>query len=421
MKYSAFKILSRMARKIRTISLPFLQSFLTCLGRFPFTKEKVKVEMEKRVWVFDIHSITSFPFHIVSSLVFLWLVVMLIGYITLWMNSSPQQPSTDILSLNCSFDGENTSNMTCTNAKMTFEEVNRTITFVVFFLMYLLNHTAQSLNMMCRGNLIAKFLTEWEEIAKEAGFKRTRGIILQMVVEVVYTCAMFAFVFYLEFGETDQENFSTTEKRTISAHFVRDTIKSVIIITLQPFSANFEKAAENKLANALSTMFMFYVYVSFKSVIFFYIYLCSSLSHMFKRWNKKAKRLFNEEHKQKGQLHQLADQHLKLVHLVQNMDSAFGLIITTYITSLVGIVIFTIHYFVSYLATLSTMSLWLFVVILAPSSVTLLNVALVASNVQREAMKGFESLRGATLKRHKQAEEREVLEALLVSFQVYYI
>ena len=101
------------------------------------------------------------------------------------------------------------------------------------------------------------------------------------------------------------------------------------------------------------------------------------------------------------------------------MDSAFGLIITTYISSLVGIVIFTIHYFVSYLATLSTMSLWLFVVILAPSSVTLLNVALVASNVEREAMKGFESLRGATLKRDKQAEEREMLEALLISFQVY--
>ena len=411
-----------MARKIRTISLPFLQSFLTCLGRFPFTKEKVKVEMEKRVWVFDIHSITSFPFHIVSSLVFVWLMVMITGYITLWIKSSPQQPSTDVLSLNCSFDSEKDSNnKTCTNARMTFEEVNRTITFVVFFLMYLLNHTAQSLNMMCRGNLIAKFLTEWEEIAKEVAFTRTRGIILQMVVEVVYTCAMFAFVFYLEFGESYQENLGTAEKTTVSAHFVRDTIKSVIIITLHPFSANFEKAAENNLANALSTMFMFYVYVSFKSVIFFYIYLCSSLSHMFKRWNKKAKRFFNEEHKQKGQLHQLADQHLKLVHLVQNMDSAFGLIITTYITSLVGIVIFTIHYFVSYLATLSTMSLWLFVVILAPSSVTLLNVALVASNVEREAMKGFESLRGATLKRHKQAEEREMLEALLISFQVYCI
>ena len=347
-------------------------------------------------------------------------MVMITGYITLWIKSSPQQPSTDVLSLNCSFDSEKDSNnKTCTNARMTFEEVNRTITFVVFFLMYLLNHTAQSLNMMCRGNLIAKFLTEWEEIAKEVAFTRTRGIILQMVVEVVYTCAMFAFVFYLEFGESSQEILGTAEQTTISAHFVRDTIKSVIIITLQPFSANFEKAAENNLANALSTMFMFYVYVSFKSVIFFYIYLCSSLSHMFKRWNKKAKCFFNEEHEQKGQLLQLADQHLKLVHLVQNMDSAFGLTVTTYITSLVGIVIFTIHYFVSYLATLSTMSLWLFVVILAPSSVTLLNVTLVASNVHREAMKGFESLRGATLNRHKQAEEREVLEALLVSFQVF--
>ena len=103
-----------MAKKVRTLSLPFLQSFLNCMGRFPFTKEKKKVkeEVEESMWVFNICSIASFPFHIVSSLVFLWLVVMLMGYITLWVNSSPQQPRRDVLSVNCSFDNENASNMT---------------------------------------------------------------------------------------------------------------------------------------------------------------------------------------------------------------------------------------------------------------------------------------------------------------------
>ena len=112
---------------------------------------------------------------------------------------------------------------------------------------------------------------------------------------------------------------------------------------------------------------------------------------------------------------QLARQHFRLVQLVQNMDTAFGLIITTYFISLVGIVIFTIHFFVDYLVNSPTMSLWLFIVILAPSSITLLNVALVASNVQRDAMQGFESLRGSSLGTRR--EEKEVLEALLTSFQ----
>ena len=380
------------------------------MGRFPFTKEA-------GAWVYHVCSPASLPFHISSSLVLLWLGVMLTGYTTLWINSSPQQ--TSALSLNCSFEAipTNATNMPFTQTKVIFDQVNRTITFVVFFLMFILNHAAQSINVVCRGNLMAQFLTEWETTVKDLGFKKTRGILLRLALEGVYTCAMFGFVVYLEFED------EKAQKAATPTHFVRDTVKSVIIITLHPFSNDFETAIDNNFANAMSTLFMFYVYISFKSTVIFYTYVCASLSRMFKLWNERAKwclqkcgRIDQQQEKDEN-LADLARQHFRLVQLVQNMDTGFGLIITTYFISLVGIVIFTIHFFVSYLVSSPTMSFWLFIVILAPSSVSLLNVALAASNVQQEAMQGFESLRGATLEITRR-EEREVLEALLTSFQV---
>ena len=400
------------------------------MGRFPFSKRKSKVEEGDVLvtnWVFHLCSPASLPFHVSSCLVLTWLVVMIIGYTSLWINASPQQTETKALSLNCSVEDmpSNATNMpSCTQTKVIFDQVNQTITFVVFFLMFLLNHAAQSINVVFRGNLMAKFLTDWEANVNDVGIKKTRGPLLRLTLEVVYTCVMFGFVVYLEFEDGKQGSFDPTQKEATPTHFVRDTVKSVIIITLHPFSTDFKTAIENNFANAMSTLFMFYVYISFKSTIFFYTYLCAFLSQMFKHWNQRAKCCFQnfegthspqEKQEMDEKLLQLARQHFRLVQLVQNMDTAFGLIITTYFISLVGIVIFTIHFFVDYLVNSPTMSLWLFIVILAPSSITLLNVALVASNVQRDAMQGFESLRGSSLGTRR--EEKEVLEALLTSFQ----
>ena len=413
------KIWSKFGSKAKSISFPSLQSFLTCMGRFPFSKGKKEKE---DMWEYHMCSPASLPFHITSCLVLIWLGVMLTGYTKLWINASPQQ-QTDTLSLNCSFEGipTNATNLPLTQNRVIFDQVNRTITFVVFFLMFILNHAAQSINVVCRGNLMAQFLTEWEATVKDLGFKKTRGILLRLALEIVYTCAMFAFVVYLEFEDERQGNFDKTQKSATPTHFVRDTVKSVIIITLHPFSSDFESVIENNFANAMSTLFMFYVYISFKSTIIFYTYVCTTLSQMFKLWNERAKwclqrcgRIENQEKDEK--LPDLACHHFRLVQLVQNMDTGFGLIITTYFISLVGIVIFTIHFFVGYLVSSPTMSFWLFIVILAPSSISLLNVALAASNVQREAMQGFESLRGAALET-LDLEEKEVLESLLISFQ----
>ena len=412
------KIWSKFRRTSKSISFPSIQSFLACMGRFPFSRAK-KEEEEEGVWVYHMCSLASLPFHVSSGLVLIWLGVMLTGYTTLWIKASPQK--TNALSLNCSFEGlpTNATSMPCTQTKVIFDQVNRTITFVVFFLMFILNHAAQSINVVCRGDLMAQFLTEWEATVKDLGFKKTRDILLRLALEIIYTCAMFGFVVYLEFENEKQGNIDTTATPT---HFVRDTVKSVIIITLHPFSSDFESAIEDNFANAISTLFMFYVYISFKSTIVFYTYVCASLSQMFKLWNERAKCYFQKcariEQKQgkDEKLLELGRQHFRLVQLVQNMDTGFGLIITTYFISLVGIVIFTIHFFVSYLLSSPMMSFWLFIVILAPSSVSLLNVALAASNVQREAMQGFESLRGTTLET-LDLEEKGVLESLLISFR----
>ena len=100
------KLWLKFRRKTKFISFPSLQSFLTCMGRFPFSKKKSKVEEEEDVlvthWVFHLCSPASFPFHVSSCLVLTWLVVMIIGYTSLWINASPQQTETKALSLNCS-------------------------------------------------------------------------------------------------------------------------------------------------------------------------------------------------------------------------------------------------------------------------------------------------------------------------------
>ena len=55
---------------------------------------------------------------------------------------------------------------------------------------------------------MAQFLTEWETTVKDLGFKKTRGILLRLALEVVYTCAMFGFVVYLEFEDEKEGNYT---------------------------------------------------------------------------------------------------------------------------------------------------------------------------------------------------------------------
>ena len=403
--WSPGHLVARLHGWVTSSALHLLLTFLTCVGRFPFHRAGGGPGR----YTYTRCSLPSLPFYLSSATILLWLVLMVAGYTTLCTSASNSTTS-----LNCTLGQAGLSAALCTEAKFMVDIVNRTFVFIIFFDMFILNNTAQSVAVAWQGEELARLLTSWEEALARVGFATTTWMRARLVLEVASVCLIFTAVVYLEFAE--YHAFDGSQAEDEPTHFVRDTIKSVIIITLKPFVSSPGSAVESTLASATSTLFMFYVYASYKSTIFFYSYTCSTVSQCFKIWNQRARNLFLASGAETSSIRELSEQHFILVQLVHNINRVFGLIIATYFVSLVGIIIFTIYEIVLYLRSSAMMAMWLTVMILLPSSLTLLSVAVSASEVHQEAVHGSEQLRGVDLL-ERAGEEGRVLGVLLTSLQ----
>jgi hypothetical protein len=304
----------------------------------------------------------------------------------------------------------------CGQTKYLKDIVDKDIIFLIFFLTIIINNAAQSLNVLLRGREMAAFLTAWARGLREVGYATTCCIRLRLGAELLGTLLMLGLITHLEFAEVAFA-FDGAETEDVPTHFVRDTIKSMMIITLQPFMADPRNAVNSTLCNGFYLMLMFYIFSSYKFTIFFYTYCCNTISESFKIWNRRAKRFFHPDGGAKEDgvtVQQLASQHFTLVQLVHDADHVFGLIITTYFVSLVGIIIFTIYEIILY--SFGTMSLWLTVLIFLPSSLTLLTVAMAASEVAEAAAGGLEPVRAGWMEERGPAEDR-ALARLLAGLQ----
>ena len=219
---------------------------------------------------------------------------------------------------------------------------------------------------------MAAFLSDWNRGMKDMHFKITFKMILRILSENLGMIVVITLLVYLEFYEEEMDPPSS---------LVHDIVRSFILLTLKLFMDDPLSYGDRNMVKVVTLILMSYIYISYKVTIFLYTYFCSSISECFKKWNRKAKILFQKKianiSDKTVDMEALANDHFTLVRLVQDLDHVFGLVITAYVFSQVVIVIFTIYKVMEFGINIKTC--WLTLIVLIPSTVLLLYVATTAS------------------------------------------